>query len=79
MDYLGRVHKGKIHLEGDTYLPEGSQVLVTVLDEGAGESEGITGAELLAAEFIGAWKERDDIGDTAEFAAELRHHSQKRG
>jgi glycerol kinase len=53
--------------------------LEVVLDENADEPAGITGAELLAAEFIGAWKDRDDIGDTAEFADELRRKSQKRG
>jgi hypothetical protein len=79
MEYLGRVHHGRIDLENNARLPEGSQVLVVILDEQGNQPEGITGAELLAAEFIGEWKDRDDIVDTAEYVEELRRKSQKRG
>ena len=78
MEYLGRVHHGQINLENNAQLPEGSQVLVVVLDDEGAEPKGITGAQLLEAEFVGEWKDRDDIGDTAEFVEELRRRAQTR-
>lgn len=73
MDYLGRVHNGRIDLEENVTLPEGTQVIVSVLDDNDQIiDQGITGEELLAAPFIGARAGRDDIGDTAEFAEDLR-------
>jgi hypothetical protein len=79
MEYAGRVHNGQIDIEGKVTLPEGAQVIVTVLDhESQWMDQGITGEELLAAPFIGAWADRDDIGDTAEFAEKLRSRSNER-
>ena len=78
MEYIGHVHNGKILLEGDATLPEGARVVVSLVDDDA-QVEGITGAELLAADFIGAWADREDIGDTAKFAEQLRRRSGHRG
>lgn len=39
---------------------------------------GISGAELLAAPFIGVWADRDDIEDTAAFAEDLRKRTEGR-
>ena len=48
----------------------------------AAEPKAQTGRELLAQleadGLIGAWKERDDIGDTLEFARKLRENAQTR-
>ena len=67
MDYLGRVHNGRIDLDGNVALPEGAQVIVSVLtDDVQGIDQGVTGAELLAAPFIGTWADRDDIGTLPE-------------
>jgi hypothetical protein len=76
--YEGFVQNGQIHLDGDEHLPEGARVIVTLVGDDPGEVRGITGEELLAAPFIGVWADRDDIGDTAEFAEELRRRWQSR-
>ena len=78
MEYAGHVHKGQIRLARGVNLPEGAQVVVRLVDEDSDVAQGVTGADLLAAEFIGVWASRDDIGDTAEFADELRRKSEHR-
>jgi hypothetical protein len=78
MEYVGYVHKGRIQLTGGVNLPEGVQVIVKLVDEDDDVAQGVTGAELLAAKFIGVWAGRDDMGDTAEFADELRRKSEHR-
>lgn len=78
--YMGVVQNGQIHLEGDLTLPEGTRVTITVHaeDDDSGEPQGITGAELLKAPFVGVWADRDDIGDTAEFVDKLRRRGERR-
>ncbi len=77
--YQGIVHNGTITIEGSDLPPDGTRVQITVISGEAYEERGITVADLLKADFIGAWADRDDIGDTATFAEELRRHSQRRG
>jgi hypothetical protein len=81
--YIGIVQNGQIRLEGDQVLPEGAQVRIIVVDndddvEELEEDQGITGAELLQAPFIGVWADRDDIGDTVEFVEKLRRKWERR-
>ena len=79
--YRGQIKDGKIELKDSPALPEGVEVIVVLVEA---ESEflperGITGAELLASPMVGIWADRDDIGDTVEFARELRRKSEQRG
>lgn len=74
--FQGRVFKGEIRLEENVTLPEGARVIVVLPDDPM--ERGITGAELLASGFVGIWADRDDIGDTAEFAEKLRREAEKR-
>ena len=65
-----------------------SVILREVLDEWANEQEPSAPldetagarlvAELTANGFIGAWKDREDIGDSVEFARRLRERAQTR-
>lgn len=64
---------GEIVLKGLPFR-KGQRVELIVL---SGPSEqaaprGITGAELLNSGLVGIWKDRDDIGDSSEFARKLR-------
>jgi len=52
--------------------------VVVVSDGTAADVRGITGAELLASGIVGMWADREDIGDTAAFAEELRRRSERR-
>jgi len=74
--YRGVVKDGRIVLEGDESLPDGTRVFVQLVTEQ--ESAVIPASDLLNAEFIGEWADRDDIGDTAEFAERLRQQSNRR-
>ncbi len=49
-------------------------------DQPAREAEGrpITAADLLGSGLVGLWSDRDDIGDTREFARRLREQAQTR-
>lgn len=74
--YRGVVKDGQIVLEGGESLPDGTRVFVRLVTEQ--ESAVISAHDLLNAEFIGEWADRDDIGDTAEFAERLRQQSNRR-
>lgn len=80
--YKGKVQNGEIQLEDVDRLPEGAQVVVTVVvSEQNGEEiqeRGITGAEILASGLVGMWSDRDDIEDSAEFADKLRRKWERR-
>lgn len=76
MMYRGVVKDGQIVLEGGESLPDGTRVLVQLATEA--NSAAIAASDLLNAEFIGEWADRDDIGDTAEFAERLRQRSSQR-
>ena len=41
--------------------------------------EGITLGEILDLGLVGIWADRDDIGDSVEFARELRREASRRG
>jgi hypothetical protein len=72
---------GHVQFKGDVDIPAGSELIITVVGEANRlneEPEGITIKELRSAPFIGEWADRDDIGDTAEFAEKLRERSQRR-
>jgi predicted RNase H-like HicB family nuclease len=47
-------------------------------EELAGQTIPMTGEALLASGLVGIWADRTDIGDTLEFARELRKQAEKR-
>jgi hypothetical protein len=76
---------GQIQIKGDAEIPAGTELIVTVVgehdrdeDDEKVEEEGISAEELLSAPFIGIWADRDDIGDSAEFAERIRRNWEHR-
>ncbi|MBI5650131.1 MAG: hypothetical protein HZC40_06770 [Chloroflexi bacterium] len=65
-----------------TGLPfrKGQRVEMIVLPDAPapGERPPLTARALLESGLIGIWKDRDDIGDSAEFARKLREQAQRR-
>lgn len=75
--YRGIVQNGQIQLVDTSELLDGTEVIVTVVKEGESDApQGILLEELRSQ--IGAWADRDDIQDAAEYAAELRRRAQTR-
>lgn len=69
---------GQVNLTG---LPvqRGDTVEITVrIKRARRPKRGITVAELLASDFVGMWANREDIGDTLEFARQLRKQAETR-
>lgn len=59
-------------------LKKGEEVEVTI-DSKAAKPQGIPASELLKSGLVGLWKDREDIGDSSEFARKLRSRVEKRG
>lgn len=80
MSYRGRVRGGVIVLEPSVSLPENTEVEVIVPPNG--KHQPTRGAQLVEAlreaGVIGAWRDRGDIGDSVEYARELRERAQER-
>ncbi|MCX6375855.1 MAG: hypothetical protein NTU88_07470, partial [Armatimonadetes bacterium] len=74
------VKDGEIVLKGLPFR-KGQTVELIVLSGPSEESEprGITASELLNSGLVGIWADRDDIGDSSEFARKLRARVEKRG
>jgi hypothetical protein len=79
-----RLHKivekdGEISLTGLPYR-RGQCVEVIVLPESSVTSTKryLTASRLLCSELIGVWKDRKDIGDSADYARQLREQAQRR-
>jgi hypothetical protein len=63
-------------------VPTGPRQVLIVL-EGLDEAEPVAApihllSELLSSGFAGSWADRDDIGDSVEFARELRERAWRR-
>jgi hypothetical protein len=43
------------------------------------KKRGMTARQLAASEIVGLWADRTDIGDSVEFARQLREKAQRRG
>lgn len=63
-------------------VPTGRHTIVLVIDEHAAPApacpERRTLGDFLDSEFFGMWADRDDIGDSATFARELRERASRR-
>ena len=57
-------------------VPTGSAAIVIMVSP-AGSSTSPTFADLLKSEFLGMWRDRPDIKDSAEFARTLRSEGWK--
>jgi hypothetical protein len=62
-------------------LKAGTRAEVIVLVEAAETTaeKSMTGADLLKSGLVGIWAERKDIGNSLEFARQLRQKAEKRG
>ena len=71
---------GEIHVM-DLPFKRGQQVELIVRAEPAVDAHAapLTAARLLASELIGLWQDRTDIGDSPEYARQLREQAQRRG
>ncbi len=68
-------HEVRITLPED--VPTGpADIVVVVAPRGVGNNP--TLQDLLASEFLGMWRDRTDIQDSAEFAQELRNKAWSR-
>ena len=78
--YQGMVESGRIQLEEGQALPDGTRVIVVVMQpDKPAEKQGITGAEILESGLVGLWADRENITDSAAYAAELRRKAERRG
>jgi hypothetical protein len=68
---------GEIFLTGLPFQ-EGEDVELTVSSEEKLKTGGLTFRKLLESGIVGMWKDRDDIGDSVEFARKLRERAQRR-
>lgn len=72
---------GLISLRSNT-LKAGSTAEVIVLVDEEGQQTApktMTGADLLNSGVVGMWADREDIGDSLEFARSLRKQAEHRG
>jgi 2-hydroxychromene-2-carboxylate isomerase len=69
---------GEITVRGLPFR-KGDRVRVSVLKEGRRtRSRGMTAGDFLKSSLIGMWADREDIGDSSEFARSLRERAQRR-
>ncbi|MBZ0291798.1 MAG: hypothetical protein K8L99_04450 [Anaerolineae bacterium] len=66
--------EGKLELEIPPGLPAGP-VEVEIRPQ---ELRGISAKEILAADFVGMWKDRSDLDDSVEYARQLRKRASRR-
>ena len=70
MTYRGIVQNGVIVLDGGATLAEGTAVQIRALDE--------NGKSLLCHPALGIWRQRADLGDSAEASRRLRKQLEER-
>ncbi len=66
--------KGELQIEFPSDLPPGPVEVEIRLPE----VQGLTSEEILASDFVGMWEDRTDIGDSVEYAQELRRRASRR-
>ncbi len=72
-------HDGELTLTGLPYR-KGQKVELIVLSDNPAEvhASQLTADTLLASGLVGLWKDRKDIGDSTEYARQLREQAQRR-
>lgn len=73
--FQGTVRDGQIQLKTDHPLPEGAQVIVVLVEDMSAEPRWLTARELAHSDIVGLWADREDIGDSAEYARKLRNNA----
>ena len=75
----------KAHFDGKVIVPDepvdltpNQRLIVHVETVEPEKPRGMTGAELAKSEIVGIWADRTDIGDSVEFARELRRRVERR-
>jgi len=73
------VERGELRTTGSP-CKRGQRVEMILLIEPATEFKrpGLTAGQLLDSGLVGLWKDREDIGDTAAYARQLREQAQRR-
>jgi hypothetical protein len=74
--YQGSVQGGQLHLDDGSQLPDGTRVIVVVVEEQEPVG-GLTARELAESELVGMWADRADIEDSSTFARQLREQAQR--
>jgi hypothetical protein len=75
----------RAHFDGKAIIPDEpfdvpvNQPLTIYVDASVSPQQSITGAEIVQSGFAGLWKDRDDIGDSVEYARKLRRLAETRG
>jgi len=75
----------KAHFDGKAIVPEEplelpiNQSLTFHVDARISPEKSITGTELAKSGFAGLWEDRTDIGDSVEYARQLRRQAETRG
>ena len=70
---------GQVTITGLPYK-KGDQVEIILLKgQPQARSEGMTAREFLESPLLGMWADREDIGDSSEFARTLRERAETRG
>lgn len=69
--------KGELTLK-NLPIAAGQEVEVLVLFPSSQKPARMTAKELLNSGLVGLWKDRADIGDSVEFARQLREKAQRR-
>ena len=71
---------GELHLT-NLYVSKGQEVELLLLLESHKDTaikERLTARQLLNSSLIGLWKDRTDIGDSTQYARQLRDQGQRR-
>jgi len=66
--------KGKLLIDFPPDLPPGP----VEVEIRRAEVPGITSEQILASDFVGMWEDRNDIGDSVEYARMLRRKASRR-
>ena len=81
---MAAIHlKKSVEKDGELVLTDlpirrGEEVEVTIETKPSGRRRQMTAADLLHSDIVGMWKDRKDIGDSSEFARQLREKAQRR-
>jgi hypothetical protein len=75
----------KAHFDGSVIVPDealdlqpNERLILHVERETAPAKRGLTAKDLLHSPLVGLWKDRNDVGDSAQFARRLRERAQNR-
>lgn len=69
----------ELHIKLPNDFPEGmAEITLVVESQNKSKKKGRTFGDLLKSEFFGMWKDRDDIGDSVEYARKLQEKTWKR-